>query len=215
MKRSRIGALRRGTTLLFALGLAVGVGAYCSLDGDAGRARAQPGPEVAASDERWVAIIDAARQARGATPAVKDELLQNLIDSDAVPWPDCRAFPANFHTSGAVNAPAGRISVLHFFDADTPGIEPQYYVVLDWDEPLGHCDQRLQSFVSMARENQDRINAHICDQMRLAAEARPLTDPTFRTPSPAVALAYLDAFCAEGGPAAPGGPPDDPGPPAG
>ncbi len=74
---------------------------------------------------------------------------------------------------------------------------PLYEIVIDWSQPLDGCDPRIQQIVTNAKAFRASIDAHTCDQMRLAAGGQPVADITMRQPSARVAQEYLDVFCSE------------------
>jgi hypothetical protein len=159
---------------------------------------AQHSPGTSASnDDEWIQLIDQARRVRsGELPVV---LPTPVVSAGTTVLVACAQIPAEVHFSGVSNDPGplpgqGR-TVLKFTDVSKGGDGPSYAMVVDWSQKLGGCDSRVQQMVAGGKAQQLDIDAHICDEMRIAAQGRDLSDKTMRQPSARVARAYLGAFC--------------------
>ena len=111
----------------------------------------------------------------------------------------CAALPSEIHFSGVADEPGplpntGR-TVFRFTDVSRGGNGPEYALVVDWRDDVTKCDSRVRTTVTNAIAQEVAIDAHICDEMRLAADGNKMTDQTLRQPSVAVAKEYLAAFC--------------------
>jgi hypothetical protein len=193
---------KRVIAVLFALGLAIGAAAWFAISDANNSAVAQPGGaeggKAAENDEEWIDLIKTAERVRaGEIPA--PALPSVEVPRGATLLKSCEWLPTVFHASGAANQPGpipgtGR-TVLHITDVSERGDGPEYVLVVDWKADLSKCDSRVRAVALSAVDEQAAIDQHICEQMQLSAEEKPLTDPTFRTPSKRVAEAYLRAFC--------------------
>jgi hypothetical protein len=161
-------------------------------------ATSQPGvPPAAKTDEEWIALIKTAEKIRsGETPAV---LPSPSIPEGVTLLTSCALLPSEIRFSAVANEPGplpntGR-TVFRFTDVSESGDGPEYALVVDWRDNVSMCDSRVKVTVTNAVAEQAAIDAHICDQMRVAADGNKVTDQTLRQPSAAVAKEYLAAFC--------------------
>ncbi len=151
----------------------------------------------ASDDDQWIALIEQARKIRsGEVPAV---LPPPSVPAGTTVLGSCAQLPSEIHFSGVANdagpLPGQGRTVLKFIDVSKGGDGPSYAVVVDWGQKLDGCDSRVQQIVAGGKAQQLDVDAHICDEMRIGAQGRALSDKTMRQPSVRVAEAYLDAFC--------------------
>ena len=202
MECRRSNCLKNNKWIVAALALLVGglVGAaawaYISDSGEP--ATAQPGvPPTAKTDEEWIALIKTAEKIRsGEIPAA---LPSPSIPNGVTLLTSCETLPPVLHFSAVANEPGplpntGR-TVFRFTDVSESGDGPQYALVVDWRDNVSMCDSRVKVTVTNAVAEEAAIDAHICDQMRVAADGNKMTDQTLRQPSAVVAKEYLAAFC--------------------
>jgi hypothetical protein len=149
------------------------------------------------ADDEWIALIERARKIQsGEVPVV---LPTPAVAPGAMLLNSCDWVPEQVHFSGVSNDAGpmrgmGR-TIFDFTDVSKGGDGPSYAMVVDWSQKLDGCDSRVQQMVAGGKAQQLDIDAHICDEMRIAAQGRDLSDKTMRQPSARVARAYLGAFC--------------------
>lgn len=148
------------------------------------------------SDEEWIALIRQAKQIeengwKAPPPHVPPGTA--LVSA-------CAELPSTVQLHQVFNqpGPAGHgQTMFEFVDTASP---EKYLLIVGWTNQTLVCeDDALTTELARAIQDgiaqQQTINAHICDEMRLMAAGESKTDPTVRSASPPVARQYLDAFC--------------------
>ena len=179
------------------MGLVLGVSASIYSTGRILPVGADPDSGEASSDAEWLALIDNAAKVRRGEIVVTPATVE--VPQDVTQLSSCQSLPEKVHFSGVSHQPGdvpgtGR-TVMTFTDVTERGDGPQFLLVVDWAESVSDCDLRVRRPVNDAKASQVDREAHICDQMQLAADRRNMTDATLRQPSAEVATEYIKSFC--------------------